>query len=292
MKFPKKYFLLILTSTFIVLFACVLMQKVRSFAPQKPKAATIEIIVEKDIAYGKIDQQKLDLCRPKIITHRLPAIVLIHGGGGDKSGFGKICQDLAKNGFVAAAVNFRESPTPSYKVILLDNKLALSWLVTRDDVDPNKLAAWGGSLGGYISAMEGTFEDVNKVKCVCENAGPTDFTDPNLEGSPLHDDFVKNFFGGITYEQNPTLYENLSPITHISSNDAQTWLFTRSTNDNLVPRTQMTRMITALQAIGISTDFYEYNGTGPGHANNLPPREAQKLYNYRLNFMINCLNTL
>src|SRR4030043_1354797 len=259
MKFPKKSLLIILASTLIIIISSIIFQKVESFTPKTPKAANIEIIVEKDIAYGKFDKQKLDLCRPRLIAYRLPAIILIHGGGGDKSGFSKICQDLAKNGFIAAAVNFRESPAPSYKVILPDNRLALSWLASRTYVDPNKLAVWGGSLGGYVSAMTGTFEEVNKVKCVCENAGPTDFTDPNLEGSPLHDEFIKNYFGGITYEKNPKLYTDLSPITHVSSNDAQIWLFTRSTNDHLVPRTQMTLMISALQVIRISTDFYEYN---------------------------------
>ena len=91
--------------------------------------------------------------------------------------------------------------------------------------------------------MMGTIEFDNKVNCVVNNFGPTDFTDEELEGSPLKDEFVENFFGGVTSDENPGLYKNLSPITHSSLEDASSWLFTRSINDKLVPKSQMTRMI-------------------------------------------------
>ena len=261
--------------------------------PRKSNASTSEISVSYDVAYGSHPKQKLDLCKPKNVSGKLAAVTLVHGGGGDKSSFTSICQKLAGRGFVAAAVNYREDPPPTYEVILADNQAALSWVKARDYVDPNKIGSWGGSMGGYVSSMQGDQEGSNKVQCVNNNYGPTDFTDPDeWEGSPLMDEAVQKFFGGVTYNENPQLYKDLSPITHVSSNDAGKWLLTRSTNDHLIPRTQMTKMVSALQNVGLQVEFYEYNGTGSGHANKLGPLQARRLLQKRLNFMTDCLNSL
>lgn len=281
--------ILIASSLFIILFAVNILQN-KSLSPKKSNAQATEIIVEKDKPYGQHEKQKLDLCKPINLSKKVPGVILIHGGGGDKSQHLAECKALARNGLVAIAVNFREEPAPAYKVILPDNKMALAWLKARDDVDPTRIGAMGGSLGGYVASMAGASEFKDKVNCVVNNFGPTDFTDENWEGGPLADEFVEKFFGGVTYEENPQLYESLSPITHVSSNDAAPWLFTRSTNDQLVPRSQMTRMIDALKNVGIKTEFYEYNGTGGGHANKLPPLKALQLFRKRINFLVNCLS--
>lgn len=261
-----------------------------NFAPLKTNAAS-SVSFQADISYGSFAKQKLDLCKPTTISGLLPAVVLIHGGGADKSSFTSICKKLAEKGFVAVAVNYREEPSPSYKVILEDNRLVLKWLKSQNYVNTNKIGAWGGSMGGYVASVHGTYESADKVQCVSNNYGPTDFLDPNLESSPLAEEFETNFFG-VSKEENPELYKELSPISHVSSNDAHKWLFTRSTNDTLVPRSQMTRMIRALQNVGIQTEFYEYNGTGSGHANKLGPLQAKRLLDKRLNFMTDCLRSL
>jgi len=251
-----------------------------------------DIIVDNDLAYGTLPLQKLDLCEPKNISGKVPAVILIHGGGGDKSDYSLICRQLAKEGLVVIAVNFRESPPPAYKVILPDNRDALSWLKQRPEVDPQRIAAMGGSLGGYVSSLLGTMEFPNKVKCVANNYGPTDFTDPSFYAdSPIKEQFVDKFFGGVTFEDDPQLYRDLSPITHVSAQDAQPWLFTRSRNDHLVPRSQMERMVAALKGVGISSQIYEYNGTGSGHANTLPAKENLKLLDTRISFLVQCLSS-
>lgn len=282
--------ILIASSLLIILFAVNLLQN-KSFSPLKSNAATSNIIVKKDISYGTHPKQKLDLCKPANLQGQAPGVILIHGGGGDKSQHLSECKALAKNGLVAVAVNFREEPAPSWKVILNDNSLALSWFKERNYVDSERIGAMGGSLGGYASSMSGTYESSDKANCVVNNFGPTDFTDENFEGTPLVDEFVEKFFGGVTYEENPQLYERLSPITHVSADDAKSWLFTRSTNDTLIPRSQMTRMIDALKGVGIKTEFFEYNGTGGGHANKLPPLKTLQLFRKRINFLTNCLSS-
>lgn len=247
-----------------------------------------KIMVKKNISYGTEEKQKLDLCLPKNIKGGVPGVILIHGGGGDKKSFLPSCKQLAKKGLVAVTINFREEPPPSHSKILEDISLALAWLKSRDEVDREKIGAMGGSLGGYVAAFTGTFEFKDKANCVVNNFGPTDFTDPALEDSPLKDTFVEKFFGGVTYEEDPRLYQELSPITHVSSNDAQ-FFFTRSTNDQLVPISQMTLMIERLKSVGIEAQLFEYDGKGGGHANKLSLSQAEQLFEKRVNFLVNCL---
>lgn len=45
-------------------------------------------------------------------------------------------------------------------------------------------------------------------------------------------------------------------------NNAGSWLLTRSTNDHLVSRSQMTRMIAGLMSLNIEVEFYEFYKTG------------------------------
>ena len=264
----------------------------KSLVPTPSKAAT-SISYQQDIAYGPNSKQKLDLCKPANLTNKVPGVILIHGGGGDKSQHTSQCKDLARNGFVTITVNYREDPPPTWQVVLPDNELALSWLMQYNNVDEARIGAMGGSQGGYVASMMGTKDDIDKVECVVNNFGPTDFTDPDEWGnSAFIDDSVQKFFGGVTYDEDPDLYAELSPITHVTSNDAQDWLFTRSTNDHLIPKTQMTKMMSALNNVGVKTEFYEYNGSGSGHANKLGPFKALQLYNKRINFLTNCLNGL
>lgn len=262
-----------------------------SFIPKLLNTRTSKVIVEQNISYGSHEMQKLDLCKPKDFQGNVPGVMLIHGGGGDKKSFLNSCKKLAENGFVAITVNFQETPAPSYKVVLSDNRKALAWLKSSNKVDGEKIGVMGGSLGGYVASMAGTGEFKDKVDCVVNNFGPTDFTDENWEYSPWKDEFIEKFFGGVTYEDDPELYKNLSPITHVSENDALSWLFTRSTNDPLIPRSQMTRMIDALNSNGKETEFYEYDGKGGGHSNKLPLWKARKLFNKRVNFLTNCLSS-
>ena len=260
-----------------------------SLAPRDSDAAE-NIVFQQDIPYGSLPKQKLDLCKPKNLQGKVPGIIIIHGGGSDKSKHTAQCKKFAQNGFVAVAVNYREEPAPSWKVILADNRLALDWLKARDDVANGKIGAVGASAGGYVSSMMGVHEAEMDVQCVNNNYGPTDFTDTSWDwDSELGQYFVAKFFGGVTYEQNPALYKQLSATAHVSSDDAASWLFTRSTNDHLVPRSQMTRMVDALNKVGIKTEVYEYDGAGTGHANNLPPLQDLRLFNKRIDFMVNCL---
>ncbi len=251
---------------------------------------TQNISVQRNVAYGDDPKQVLDLCKPKTLTSKAPLIILIHGGGGDKVSYISSCQRLAQSGYFAATVNYREDPPPAYPKALDDVRDALSYLLKLEQVDTKKVGAMGGSAGGYLSSMLGTQEENQKVACVVNQFGPTDLTDPSiLNLSIWKSRLFPKMFGNVTYEENPELYKNASPITYVSANDAD-FFFTRSVNDPLVPKSQAERMIAALRSVGKQVaNVYEFNGTGGGHATKLPSKDAEKLWNMQINFLDSCL---
>lgn len=253
-------------------------------------AIETSIVVQRNIPYGKEGKQVLDLCRPKNLTGNVSGVALFHGGGGDKSDFLPICKQLAASGYVAATINFREEPAPAYPLLMADAKLALAWLRERPNVDGRRMAAWGGSLGGYLSSHLGTREDTEKVQCVVNNYGPTDLFDPALEENTwLMEQAVEKFFNGVTKEEDPDLYRDASPVTHVSADDAE-FVFTRSVNDNLVPKSQAERMIEALRAEGKDVpDLFEFQGTGNAHALKMGRTEMQRVWDFQKGFLDRCL---
>jgi len=105
-----------------------------------------------------------------------PAVVYVHGGpkrqmlpGFHPSGYYSIAyamnQYLASRGYNVLAVNyrsgtgyggaFRQAPGigreggTEYRDILAAGR----WLATRNDVDSNRIGIWGGSWGGYLTAL-------------------------------------------------------------------------------------------------------------------------------------------
>lgn len=253
-------------------------------------AAEASTVVQRNIPYGEEGKQVLDLCRPKNLAGKAPGVALFHGGGGDKADFLPICKQLAASGYVAAAINFREEPAPAYPLLMADAKLALAWLRERPDVDGRRMAAWGGSLGGYLSSHLGTREDTERVQCVVNNYGPTDLFDPSLEENTwLMEQAVGKFFNGVTKEEDPDLYRDASPITHVSAEDAE-FVFTRSVNDRLVPKSQAERMIAALRAEGKDVPaLFEFQGTGNAHALKMGRTEMQRVWEFQKGFLDRCL---
>lgn len=250
------------------------------------------VIIIKDISYGSHEKQKLDLCRPKYMKDKLPAVILIHGGGGDKKSYSYACRRLAESGYIAITINWREEPEPFINLAIEDAKLASAWLHNREEVDPNRVAAIGGSGGGALSSLLGTMEFDYKVKCVINQFGPTDFTDPTLHNMSFWTDNVFPRAFKVTYQQDPELYYKSSPIAYVSANDAD-FIFTRSVNDKLVPKSQAERMIAALRNVGKDVpDLYEFYGTGLAHALQVSPSEAERIWNIEKNFLYKCLNKI
>ena len=101
---------------------------------------------------------------PKSSGGKKPAVVFFFGGGwrsGNPAQFAPQCRYLASRGVVAVTADYRVSTRHGTKATACveDGKSAVRWMranAERLGVDPNKIAAGGGSAGGHVAAAVGT----------------------------------------------------------------------------------------------------------------------------------------
>lgn len=93
-----------------------------------------------------------------------PAIVFFYGGGwksGSPAQFERQARHFAERGMIAITADYRvhtRHKTPATACIE-DGKAAIAWVrenARRLGVDPNRIAAAGGSAGGHVAACTGT----------------------------------------------------------------------------------------------------------------------------------------
>jgi len=93
-----------------------------------------------------------------------PAIVFFFGGGwrgGSPAQFEKQARHFAKRGMIAITADYRVKSRHGVHVVecVKDAKAAIAWVrehAQRLGIDPDKIAASGGSAGGHLAACTGT----------------------------------------------------------------------------------------------------------------------------------------
>lgn len=146
-----------------------------------------------DLPYAAISPtQKLDIYWPAEGNGPFPVILSIHGGafmGGDKRDFQVMPMlEATKHGYVVVSINYRLSSESTFPALVHDVKAAIRWVRAQAKpylFDPERIATWGGSAGGYLSLMAGV------------SAGIPELEDPALGNTdqPCHVQAVVDWFG-------------------------------------------------------------------------------------------------
>jgi len=125
-----------------------------------------------DVPYAhRSPAQRLDVYLPEAGEGPFPVIVSIHGGAflaWDKSDSQvmPMLQGLGR-GYAVVAVNYRLSWEAKFPAQLHDIKSAVRWVranAREFPFDPARIAAWGGSAGGYLSAMLGVSAGIAELE--------------------------------------------------------------------------------------------------------------------------------
>jgi arylformamidase len=114
--------------------------------------------VKKDVPYGDLERQVLDIHAPKDAKN-LPVVFWIHGGGwqaGDKSLVQEKPKMFVERGFVFVSTNYRLLPKVEMETIFRDVAKSIGWVhknISAHGGDPNRLFVMGHSAGAQLAAL-------------------------------------------------------------------------------------------------------------------------------------------
>jgi len=234
-----------------------------------------------DIPYASLSPaQKLDIYLPDEGKGPLPVILSLHGGafmGCDKSDAQVLPMlEGLPRGYAVVAINYRLSWEALFPALVHDVKAAVRWVranARKYSFDPERIASWGGSAGGYLSSMLGSSAEIPKledlslgnpdqassIQAVVDWFGPTNFLrmDEQLAASGLlpppgfrHSEAnsPESLLLGQMITQIPEKVAAANPETYIRPG-APPFLLQHGTKDPVVPVQQSIEFAAKLRSV-------------------------------------------
>ncbi|MCC7083967.1 MAG: S9 family peptidase [Pirellulales bacterium] len=208
----------------------------------------------------------------------VPMVLNVHGGpwARDSWGFDPEHQLLANRGYAVLSVNYRGSTGFGKQFINAANKEwagkmhddlidAVDWAVREKIADPEKVAIYGGSYGGYATLVGLTFTP-DKFACGVDIVGPSSlFTLINSippYWAPALDMF-KTRVGDPTTADGKELLESRSPLTKVE-NIKRPLLVGQGQNDQRVKVDEANQIVYAMQQKHIPVTYVLFPDEGHG----------------------------
>jgi dipeptidyl aminopeptidase/acylaminoacyl peptidase len=241
--------------------------KLEELLPLRPELAGMTMGTMKAITYPAADGTAIPgylTLPPGSSGKKLPAIVMPHGGPGDRDvwGFDWLVQYFVHLGYAVLQPNFRGSSGygnawfekngfQSWPMAIGDVDDAGRWLVSQGIADPAKLAIVGWSYGGY-AALQSQVVAPDLYKAVVAIAPVTDLDRLRAEHRDFTDYEIVNAFIG----QGPHV-EAGSPARHASAFKAPVLLF-HGDHDENVSVDESRLMNSRLKEAGKSVHYIEF----------------------------------
>ena len=256
---------------------------------------------QEDVIYGRKDGTALtlDVFRPKAKPNGAAIVMVVSGGffSSHQAINPTFAKPLLDRGYTVFAVVHGSQPRYTVTEILPDLHRAVRFIRhhARDyGIDPDRIGVTGASAGGHLSLMLGTAgekgpsdasdpvdRESSRVQAVACFFPPADFLNFGGPGKELihAEDHGKPFRPAFDYrvldpesnvwvrvtdpEKLRDLTRRISPITHVSRDDAPT-LIIHGDADKLVPLQQSETMVETLKKAGVETKLVVKTGAGHG----------------------------
>ena len=208
-----------------------------------------------------------------------PAIVFFFGGGwrsGSPRQFLPQCRYLADRGMVAAVADYRVASRHDVTAdeCVKDAKSAVRWLranAERLGIDPDRIAAGGGSAGGHLAAATATLpghdpdpDGPSPVPNALVLFNPATVLAP-VDGDPMPTEEQRERFAALE-ERFGAPPESMSPYHHLREGLPPTILF-HGTADETVAHSTADRFCLGLRKHKARCDLVIYHGKGHGFFN-------------------------
>jgi acetyl esterase/lipase len=241
-------------------------------AAQLPPAGWGSAKVWLNVVYSEPGEMKLhlDIAAPDLLGPR-PAVVMFPGGvpvPDRRQNLHPAMQFFLRHGYVAAAVEYRGPGVGKFPAPVDDAKNAVRFLranAARYRIDPDRVGAWGMSLGGGMALMLAVTGDdfgasgrgplgrfSSRVQAVVDRYGPADL-------ATMPQDFSTRLYMVMsldTADPNSPAARRASPQSHVSRTAAPV-LAIHCRNDEIVPFSQSERFCAAMRKAGAVAELRE-----------------------------------
>jgi len=208
-------------------------------------------------------------------AHALPLVVYVHGGPygvRDTWGFAADVQMLASRGYAVLQVNYRgsggygtafaQAGFRQWGAAMQDDLSdATRWAIAQGIADPERIAIFGASYGGY-AALQGAIREPDLYKCAIGYVGVYDLRLMYTRGDIPQSIFGENYLKIVLGEDPQELYDR-SPVAHLDRLKAKVMLAVGGA-DERVPPIQGVRLHEAMLARRIDHEWLYQRTEGHG----------------------------
>lgn len=232
---------------------------------------TEEFSPDKEATYKIVGETELRLHIFTPSDHELSdkraAIVFFFGGGwnsGSPSQFYPHCSHLASRGMVCMAADYRvkDRNNTSPREAVMDGKSAVRWIRQHAGelgIDPDRIAAGGGSAGGHVAAAAGTntgFEEENEDLTISSRPNALVLFNPVFDNGP----------DGYGHDRVKEYWRDISPLHNIHEDMPPAVVFL-GTEDSVVPVETAEKFKSLMESHGVRSDLHVYAGQPHGFFN-------------------------
>ncbi|RNL58865.1 alpha/beta hydrolase [Zhongshania marina] len=225
----------------------------------------------KNIEYSKVDGRSLrvDIYHRDDLPQNAPVLFQMHGGawlenlGSKNEQALPLMYQMAANGWVCVAVEYRLSPGSTFPDHIIDCKRALHWIkenISEYGGNPEFIAATGGSAGGHLSCLLALSANAPEFQPGFETADTTvqacipfygvyDFL--NSQGQRSSESLSQWVSAKVlkkTRAESPELWRQASPLYWVHK-DAPPFLIIHGEADTLVPVQESRVLYEALKEV-------------------------------------------
>jgi dipeptidyl aminopeptidase/acylaminoacyl peptidase len=213
---------------------------------------------------------------PDVPHENLPMVLNVHGGpwARDAWGYNAEAQWLANRGYACFQVNFRGSTGYGKEFLNAGDKEwggkmhndlvdAVEWAVAQGYADPDRVAIFGWSYGGYAALVGATFTP-DLFACAVAGVGPSNLitfieTIPPY-WTPLLDLFHRRVGNPETEKE---FLESRSPLTKVDQIKIP-MLIAQGANDPRVKQAESEQIVAAMEERGIPHEYVLFEDEGHG----------------------------
>jgi dipeptidyl aminopeptidase/acylaminoacyl peptidase len=230
----------------------------------------------------------------------VPLVLDVHGGpwARDSYGFNGEHQWLANRGYAVLSVNYRGSTGFGKKFInagdhewarnmhndLLD---AVDWAIREKIAQPDKIAIYGGSYGGYATLVGLTFTP-DKFTCGVDIVGPSNLFTLLNSIPPYWKSFFEDMvrrIGDPRTAEGRELLKQRSPLT-FADKISKPLLIAQGANDPRVKQAEADQIVEAMKSRKLPVTYVLYPDEGHGFAR---PQNRISFYAVAEGFLSKCL---